>query len=299
MRPSALKIASHPLSCRPLAGEGDGFTLPELLVVLGCLVVLLSIFVPYAERLREVDRRTRCADNLNQIRDALAMYAMDNHKSSPRVVYNETGNPNGYNCYTGADAPSAFVRGTSVRANDVTASLWLLVRHGYVRPKKFICPSTTDIRDDLADADGHPVKLNQRSNFRRHSNLSYSYASPFSSAYQYRTDDTRPGGFAVLADKNPGRAATQHRSDEPPLGLAPANSKNHRGAGENVLFADGHVAWESTPYCGVAGDSIYTALAPEPLKGEHPAAMAPGYLGRGVGPAYSDDSYLVPTAEDR
>ena len=34
-----------------------GFTFPELLVVLGCLVVLLSIFVPYVGKLRETERR--------------------------------------------------------------------------------------------------------------------------------------------------------------------------------------------------------------------------------------------------
>ncbi len=273
------------------------FTLPELLVVLGCLIVLAGIFIPYVEKLRESDRRTRCADNLNQIRDALSNYALDNHRSSPRVVYDAIGNPNRYTCYTGADAESAFEPGSAVQPNDVTASLWLLVRHS-VRSKKFVCPSTNDTRDDMGDANGHPVASIKRSNFRAPKNLSYSYASPFSSAFQYHIDDTRPGGFAILADKNPGVSATQHGADESPLRLAPANSKNHGSAGQNVLYADGHVAWETTPYCGVGGDNIYTALSPLPLKDEHPPVTGSGYLGHNIGPAYSYDSYLVPTAED-
>jgi prepilin-type processing-associated H-X9-DG protein len=263
------------------------------------VVVLASIFVPYVEKLRESDRRTRCADNLNQIRDALSAYALDNHKSSPRVVYNPAENPNGYTCYTGADAPNPFAQGSAVKPNDVTASLWLLVRHPYIRSKKFICPSTSDVRDDMADRNGHILPNDRRSNFRSPVNLSYSYASPFSSAFQYRIDDTRPGGFAVLADKNPGLAATQHAADEPALSLSPANSKNHGGAGQNVLYADGHVAWEFTPYCGVGNDNIYTALAATPLNDQHPATTGRGSLGRDVGPAYSYDSYLVPTSEDR
>src|SRR4051794_40726374 len=108
------------------------FTFPELLVVLGCLVVLVSIFVPYVEKLRETDRRLGCANNLNQIRDALSAYAADNHKSSPRVVYDVAGNPNGYTCYTGPDAWNPFLPTSMVRPNDVTASLWLLVKHSYI-----------------------------------------------------------------------------------------------------------------------------------------------------------------------
>ncbi len=36
------------------------------------------------------------------------------------------------------------------------------------------------------------------------------------------------------------------------------NSGNHRGAGQNVGFADIHVSWEVTPYCGQFNDNIFT-----------------------------------------
>jgi len=49
--------------------------------------------------------------------------------------------------------------------------------------------------------------------------------------------------------------------------IVQANSNNHAGDGENVLYADGHVDWTATPYCGsprpFSGnprDNIYTAL---------------------------------------
>jgi hypothetical protein len=64
------------------------------------------------------------------------------------------------------------------------------------------------------------------------------------------------------------------------------------------LYGDGHFEFKSTPYCGVSHDNIYTALAPHRLTGEHPQLDAPGYQGADVGAAYSQDSYLVPTAQD-
>jgi prepilin-type processing-associated H-X9-DG protein len=45
-----------------------------------------------------------------------------------------------------------------------------------------------------------------------------------------------------------------------------ANSNNHSGDGQNVLYADGHVDWSATPFAGsprpITGaprDNIYTA----------------------------------------
>jgi prepilin-type processing-associated H-X9-DG protein len=37
-----------------------------------------------------------------------------------------------------------------------------------------------------------------------------------------------------------------------------ANSNNHDKDGQNILYGDGHVAWESNPFIGVNRDNIYT-----------------------------------------
>jgi hypothetical protein len=73
-----------------------------------------------------------------------------------------------------------------------------------------------------------------------------------------------------------------------------------------VLFADGSVAFEKTPYCGVGssggkspGDNIYTARAARPTTQSTslPVSVV-GFIGHDVGPVQNDDSYLVPMATD-
>jgi type II secretory pathway pseudopilin PulG len=290
----------------PRNARRSAFTAVEFLVALFVLVVLASILIPYLVTVREAARRTSCAANLQVIGEALQHYASANEFKYPRVVYDAVNLPNGYRCFTGPDAANPFAAGSPVAANDVTASLWLLVRDGFVRDTEvFICPSSNGVRDPLTDASGRFVRSDQRGNFRRAANLSYGYSSPFSNALRYRMDSDSPkGDFALIADKGPGfldpgaiKGPLQNAS---PLDLAPLNSHNHNRAGQNVLYADSTVRWERTAYCGVGrsagigGDNIYTALEPVPLNGQTPPANGIGFWGPNIGPAWESDNYLVP-----
>jgi prepilin-type processing-associated H-X9-DG protein len=275
--------------------------------LIGICVILLSIFVPYVQSIRESNRRVTCERNLYTIRDAMQHYAADNNHEFPRVIYDNSAGREGYTAFTGADDENPFSPTSSVMPNDVSASLWLLVRTGYVIDTRlFICPSTGDMRDLLMDGTGQIVPAKRRGNFRKPGNLSYSYASPFSSDPSVRLNDTKPAGFALMADKNPGAEAALHAYDGPVSELARANSPNHGMAGQNVLFADGSVKFMRTPYCGIGadnkgapGDNIYTVrpAAPTTQTAEIPL-NAIGVLNEKIAPARNDDSFLVPTAED-
>src|SRR3954464_5803293 len=106
------------------------FTAIELLVVIVILIILASIFVPYALKVRETSHRTQCRENLHQILLALQAYARDNGSMFPRVVHDPA--LPGSTAFPGADDLNPFAPDSGVQPNDVTASLWLLVRGGYI-----------------------------------------------------------------------------------------------------------------------------------------------------------------------
>lgn len=61
------------------SSRSKGFTLIELIVVIGVIALLLSILLPALNRARERARQTVCASNLHQIAEHLLTYVNANH----------------------------------------------------------------------------------------------------------------------------------------------------------------------------------------------------------------------------
>ena len=236
-----------------------GFSLMEVLVVIGIIGLLMAILLPTMERVRHQGYIANCASNLRQIGQAISMYTNENHGEYPRTTY-----------VPGA----AIAKGTGITSanpfgaggpspNDVTANVYLLIRTQKLPPVMVMCPynDVNEFEPDNSD----PLTHSNFANYKK--NLGYSFANPYPdpSAAQvgYRLSNKLGAEFAVAADLNPGKNGTRDDVTAPVATSSwsdqkKALSENHEKDGENVLYGDGHVQWQHTSFCGLRQDNIYT-----------------------------------------
>jgi prepilin-type N-terminal cleavage/methylation domain-containing protein/prepilin-type processing-associated H-X9-DG protein len=222
------------------------FTLIELLTVMAIITALISLSMPSLSRTREEAKRTVCMVNEQRIGHAFYLYAMDAPDPGffPALGLVTTATSGNMRLFYPDDRTS--LPPTSGTPSP-TVDLWAVVRVSYAQPKQFVCPSTTDFADPMADSTVYY-------DFMSAANLSYGYQYQHSPNREIIGMTSEPT-FPVLADANPyikGGITMSLGSDRG--GTARGNSLNHGNReGQNVLYQDGHVEFERGPDVGLPG----------------------------------------------
>lgn len=218
-------------------------SLRELIAIAACITLFIGVFIPGYYKARNLANRSLCRTNMVQIGSALGTYAEANDGALPSRGY----------------VPNGFwhpVRVRNVMRASNTRHFFLLLASGHMRePRAFLCPADIDARPMLVEGDDY----RQFSDFAERANNSYSFML-MNVECAPRLNDFRKQGaarMALVADRNPlfdSRTAARVN----PYDEGTFNSPMHEnGAGQNVLYGDGHVAWANNALVGMDRDNIY------------------------------------------
>lgn len=230
-----------------LTGSGQsagGFPVSWRQVLAASIVLILggSILLPMLQSNNAAARRQICLTNLAAAGQAFANYAGDHQGVLPQ-----------------ATAPAAASATSS-------ASLYRMISGQYLEPRQLACPEN-EFFDRAVQADI------QDDNWSRPELVSYSYHNGHEPV---RLNDWSKR--ALLADRNPLYKLTANGYTFDASIPATTSSTIHHETGQNVLQADGHASWWTTPLLDDQGhtDNIWIPNAAlTPANAYHDSVLTP------------------------
>ncbi|MDX9912348.1 MAG: hypothetical protein RBS39_11010 [Phycisphaerales bacterium] len=248
------------------AGRGQGrgsFRLSDLISAAAAVLLLSAIVWPVASTWRQRARLSGCENAMMQTASAMGVYAGDYRDALPIATAGFGG--------TWWDVGSSPERSNS-------ANLFTLARERYAPMGALACPGnemapTGEAREGQTD-------------WGSIDDVSYSYQIMFGPVKPVWKDPSRA---VILADHSPVVLKAVRGEAIEPL----ANSPNHGGTGQYVLFADGSSRWQTTPLME-DGDNIWL---PRQVERQLDAALAQVGIRIIKGtetPETADDSFLGP-----
>ena len=210
------------------------FSLGELGALAAAMVLLALVFVPSIRRARQRTMMDRCMANAGQIGVGLRTYA----------------NANGGWLPAAAGLSRRWLVGGNQPVASNSAGLFRLVRCQYVSPGTFRCPGSPS-----AGEEGFEVTAGMN-DFPRAATISYSYQYNIGAEGRPQARTVPVGvtsSMAILADETPvfrdGRFLRGR--------VRAVAGDNHDATGQNVLYLDMHVEYQSGANVGVNGNNIF------------------------------------------
>ena len=208
---------------RRRATSRAGFTLVELLVVIGIIAVLMSLLLPTLGKARESAKRAACLSNLRQVHQAFHLYALSSRDQVP-VGYR-----------TASKQFNSMIYSTTAGGKWVLFGL--LYDGGFLRePRAYYCPSENnpkfafDTPENPFPPPGVAPTLNIQSGYgaRPEQEIPDDLANPPPALQPFQMPRLhRFKSRAILADLTAARNRVISR----------------HGSGINVLYGDGSAHW--------------------------------------------------------
>lgn len=240
--------------------SSSAFTLVELLVLVVILFIGIAILLPSRSSHCSVSYRTMCASNLSGMYKSMYTYSITN-----RDRFYVAGEADSSAMAIGFQERERLPNAKPpVLSNNVTASLWSMVRDGSNATKGFICPSSGDVPDPLTlRSDGTKAAFYRDTyDFLERRNLSYSPINMYHVGASRFWGSTAPPDYVLMGDHNGTDHPQRHTLSKTDGAKAKEieareNSPNHGGEGQNLVFGDGHVVYHRDPFQGRGGDNVY------------------------------------------